>query len=72
MSVSCPSGSFCAAVDESGNVLISTDQGSTWTAPSVTGNPVDPSHNGMNSISCPTVSFCVAVDWWGYAFASTS
>jgi len=56
--VSCPTASFCAAVDGSGNVLTSTNPtggAGAWEVVSV-GNDVD-----LSGISCPTRSFCVAV-----------
>jgi hypothetical protein len=52
-SVSCPSSSFCVAVDYSGNAL--TFNGSSWSAPA----SIDPA--GLLSVSCTTASFCVAV-----------
>jgi hypothetical protein len=61
-SVSCPSASFCAAVEwthgtqpSGGNVL--TYNGSSWSSPS----DIDPGNN-LASVSCPSASFCVAVD----------
>ncbi|MCL5948469.1 MAG: IPT/TIG domain-containing protein [Actinobacteria bacterium] len=54
-SVSCPTTTFCAAVDDSGYAL--TYNGSTWSTPlSVDGN------NILYSVSCPTTIFCMAVD----------
>jgi hypothetical protein len=52
--VSCPSASFCAAVDANGNVL--TFNGTSWSAPKV----IDPS-GVLTSVSCPSASFCAAV-----------
>ncbi len=57
-SVSCPSSSFCVAVDSSGDV--STYNGVSWSSPKV----IDPS-GVLVSVSCPTVRFCVAVDYAG-------
>ena len=52
-SVSCPSSSFCTAVDLNGNAL--TFNGSVWSAPTdVGGTP--------SSVSCPSAAFCAAVD----------
>jgi len=63
--VSCPSGTFCVAVDTrfgaAGYVL--TFDGSRWSAPML----VD-SAGGLNDVSCPTASFCVAVAGNGQAF----
>lgn len=54
-SVSCPSASFCAAVDEVGNAF--TYDGSVWSSPSEIGGlwPIA-------SVSCTSDSFCIAVD----------
>lgn len=62
--VSCPTTTFCAAVDASGNAL--TYNGHTWTNPV----SIDPNNSGLSldSISCPTSTFCVAVDQAGNAF----
>ena len=60
--VSCPTPSFCAAVDWNGNVL--TYNGSSWSTP----DRIDQSVarlRALVSVSCPTPSFCAAVDWNG-------
>jgi len=59
--VSCPSTSFCVAVDEKGNAL--TYNGSAWSAPSA----IDGSNGNLSSVSCASASFCVAVDVAGNA-----
>ncbi len=63
-SVSCPTATFCMAVDEFGNNALQWN-GTSWSAP-VT---IDPSGDRveLTSVSCPTVSFCVAVDSLGRA-----
>ncbi len=64
--VSCPTTTFCVAVDGAGNAL--SFDGHRWSKPSA----IDPSHTsyfGLTSVSCPTASFCVAVDGLGHAFA---
>ncbi len=63
-SVSCPTSSFCAAVDKSGNVIIYS--GSSWSTPVA----VDPSI--LSSISCTSSSMCVAVDLNGNVATSVS
>lgn len=55
--ISCPTTTFCAAVDQSGYEF--TYNGSTWTK-----NHIDPSKT-LSSVSCPTTTFCVAVDQAG-------
>jgi hypothetical protein len=65
-SVSCPTASFCAAVDESGYVL--TYGGSSWSSP----ESIERDGGGLQSVSCPTASFCAAVDSQGYAFTYSS
>jgi len=53
-SVSCPTPSFCAAVDVGGNAILWN--GSTWSKPT----PASP--NGtLNSVSCSSPAFCVAL-----------
>ncbi|NNN21768.1 MAG: hypothetical protein HKL80_07200 [Acidimicrobiales bacterium] len=60
VSVSCPTASFCMAVDSNGRVL--HFNGTTWTPPvSIDGI------NYVSSVSCQTVSFCIAVDHSGNA-----
>ena len=56
MSVSCPSASFCVAVNEMGGAL--TYDGSSWSSP----KSIAPSGWVLESVSCPTTSFCAAVD----------
>src|SRR5487761_1214716 len=70
--VSCPSASFCVAVDQDGSVLTSTDPSggsSAWTESAVTSG-------ALNSVSCPTTGLCVAVGGGGTngddIFASTN
>jgi hypothetical protein len=57
-SVSCPSTSFCAAVDWFGDIL--TYDGTSWGLPQTV-------EAGLESVSCPSASFCVAVDKEGNA-----
>jgi hypothetical protein len=57
--ISCASGSFCAAVDGSGDLV--RFNGSTWTTPTRIGNGDGP----LGSMSCPTSTFCAAVDGEG-------
>ena len=54
-SISCPSASFCAVVDNSGYAI--TYNGSSWSSP----EDIDGT-NMLLSVSCPSASFCVAVD----------
>ena len=63
-SVSCPTATFCVAVDESGNNAL-TWNGTSWSRP-VT---IDPGgyRVELTSVSCPTTSFCAAVDTLGRA-----
>ena len=60
LSVSCPSASFCVAVDNNGNAI--KYNGSPWSAVS----DIDTVQN-VSSVSCPSASFCVAVDDSGNA-----
>jgi hypothetical protein len=65
-SVSCPTASFCAAVDGTGYTF--TWNGTSWSRPvwSAT-SPADPGGGALTSVSCPTARFCVAVDGDGRA-----
>ena len=66
--VSCPSSSLCAAVDDSGNLVTSTDPtGGTSAWSTVDADPATPFYG----VSCPTVSLCVAVDFHGDVVTST-
>jgi hypothetical protein len=70
-SVSCPTVSFCVAVDGGGNVV--TFDGSSWTAPVNIDSEAAKSLNGpvlilLMSVSCPSATFCVAGDTIGDAF----
>jgi hypothetical protein len=51
-SVSCPSATFCAAVDYDGDAL--TYNGTSWSAPTHIGGDED-------GVSCPSATFCAAV-----------
>ncbi len=59
-SVSCPTTSFCMAVDWNGNAL--TWKGGEWSKP----DQIDP-EGYLASVSCPSARACVAVDWNGNA-----
>ncbi len=53
--VSCPTSTFCVAVDRSGSV--SEFDGSKWTAP----HTIDAT-TSLTAVSCPTTTFCVVTD----------
>jgi hypothetical protein len=59
--VSCPSASFCAAVDYGPNVV--TFNGTSWSKRSA----IDPG-GYLQAVSCASASFCVAIDRKGDAF----
>ena len=60
-SVSCPTTSFCAAVDSKGSVAIL--QGSTWSTPqSIDTSATSDFNDAMGTVSCASASFCVAGD----------
>ena len=65
-SVSCPTPSFCAAVDEAGYAL--TWDGSTWSSPAAIDVANAVSGRNLDSVSCPTASFCMAMDQVGTVF----
>ncbi len=65
--ISCPSTSFCAAMDTAGYVFTSTDPAAGaagWSSTKIAG--------GLSALSCPSISLCVAVDYSGDAVSSTS
>jgi hypothetical protein len=62
VAVSCPSASFCSAVDNNGSAL--TYNGSSWSAPS----DIDFT-TYLTSVSCASASFCAAVDYYGSALS---
>ncbi len=53
--LSCPTGTFCAAVDESGGALFREE--GHWSTP----RPVATATGTLQSVSCPTATDCVAV-----------
>ncbi len=60
-SVSCPTTSFCAAVDAKGNVL--TLQNGSWSTPqNIDSTPASSFNDAMGTVSCASASFCVAGD----------
>ncbi|MFL5780015.1 MAG: hypothetical protein ACJ760_01760, partial [Thermoleophilaceae bacterium] len=73
--VSCPSASFCAAVNVGGQVLTSANPGAAspvWTATTVPFPAGDIKNGLLEHVSCPTTSFCAANDDAGYVYASTN
>ncbi|MDA0169152.1 hypothetical protein OJ998_08655 [Solirubrobacter taibaiensis] len=64
--VSCPSGSFCAATDDAGRVLTSTNPAGAWNSTMVA------SGKRLNDIDCPTAGLCVAVDDEAHVLTSTN
>jgi hypothetical protein len=63
-SISCPTSSFCMAVDTAGRAV--AENAGTW------GSPITLSSYSLTSISCATSSFCVAVDEGGEAIKYSS
>lgn len=59
-SVSCPSPTFCAAVDDAGRAVVYED--GSWAAPIDVDGAVP-----ISSVSCPNARFCAAVDQAGNA-----
>ncbi len=58
-SISCPTTTFCAAVDQEGDVLwYHAGASPAWSAPTSIGRGETP----LRSISCPTSTFCVAAE----------
>jgi hypothetical protein len=68
--VSCPSAGLCTALDQAGNVVLSTDPAagpSTWIVAYV--EPLD-SPSGLTSVGCTSTHFCFGADSWGNFLAS--
>lgn len=69
--ISCPTSSFCAAVDSYGNIITSTTPTAgvaNWHEAEV---GMDPNGgNGFTGISCPGEKLCIAVDANGYIWTS--
>ncbi len=59
--VSCPTTTFCQAVDSIGRAF--SYNGTTWSKGTLIST-----HGGLTSVSCPTVTFCAAVDSHGHAY----
>ena len=67
--VSCTTTGLCVAVDDAGNVAVSTNPrggASAWTVTKVDGT------NPLVGISCPTSGLCVAIDSSGNVVTSTN
>ena len=54
--VSCPTSSFCVAVDNNGQGFTYTGSATNWAR-----TTIDPNQDELNSVSCPSTTFCVAV-----------
>jgi hypothetical protein len=66
---------LCAAADDNGDVLVSTDPPvpASWTTTQIDPNPSGPTGQYISGISCtPSVSLCAAVDHNGNVLMSTS
>jgi hypothetical protein len=66
-SVSCPTASFCMAVDahDSSAFLFN---GSTWSPAPRVNDPAQSTQSGLASVSCSSPAFCVAIDNGSNAF----
>jgi hypothetical protein len=63
--VACPSVHLCIAVDDGGDILVSTDPmggASAWTVRNVLAAPPDPGIGLFGHITCPSASLCAAVE----------
>ena len=66
-SVSCPTVSFCVAVDADDSSAFLFD-GTTWRSVPRINDPVPSARTGMASVSCSSPRFCAAVDNGSNAF----
>ena len=72
-SVSCPSASFCAAVD--GNNITKTGKALTWNGTAWSAPTTIDTSGSLTSVSCASASFCMAVSSYGddtYSWNGTS
>jgi len=72
-SISCPTSSFCVAVDLNGHAVTSTSPtggASAWTVAQADSD-VDFQSNAPTAVSCASNSFCAAVDGRGNILATT-
>jgi hypothetical protein len=70
LAVSCASTSLCVAVDDQGNVVITTNPTAPeprWRGPTY----IDGGNGDLIGVSCPSTSLCVAVDGSGSAIVTT-
>lgn len=67
LDVSCPSASFCAAIDDIGNVFTSTDP--TGGIEAWTSTPLG--DTSLEAISCASAALCVITDFHGNILTST-
>lgn len=76
--ISCPTATFCAMVDQHGNVLTSSDPSGGWSAWTISHVNLA-SHQvlggswegAMTAVSCPSQGLCVAADSFGNVFSTT-
>ena len=66
-SVSCPTASFCMAVDARDSSAF-VFNGRSWSSAPRINDPASSTQTGMASVSCPAPSFCAAVDNGSNAF----
>jgi len=73
--ISCPSPSFCVALDAAGNAVSSTNPTThmpVWTFDQIDAPISGPSSvSTLTGVSCPSTIFCVAVDYAGHAIVGT-
>ena len=72
ISVSCPTGDLCVAVDGAGNVVTSTNPTGGAGAWALTSTPVRWKYYGLYGVSCPSSSLCVAYDTVGDLVTSSN
>jgi hypothetical protein len=70
LDVSCPSSSFCVALDKFSYVYTTRNPTAGAAATWQRHSPID--HEAVQAISCPTANLCVAVDQLGRAITSTN
>jgi hypothetical protein len=68
--VSCPSARLCAALDQAGNVVVSTDPAADPSAWIVAYAEPPDTDSGLDRADCTSARFCFGTDYWGNFLAS--
>lgn len=70
--VSCPSPDICTALDQAGNVVLSTDPAADPSPWNVAYREPPDSSSGLDAVGCTSAHFCFGTDNWGNFLASVN